>query len=163
MIEKRQTIKERLRNSNGFTMIEVISVLIILGIVAAMVISRGMSTNVVKLQSEVDVMKGHLRFAQYRAMNDIAANVDTKWGINVAGDTYTLVKVDTSGPTSPLNLPGESSGTPASHTFANGVTASVTGDNPILFNEWGSPGANATTVTVGGKTINITANTGFIP
>lgn len=159
----RKLFKKQLMNNRGFTLIEVISILIIVGIVAAMVISRGMSTNVVKLQSEVDVMKGHLRFAQYRAMNDIAANVDTKWGINVAGNTYTLVKVDTSSTTSPLNLPGESSANPQSHTFANGVTASVTGDNPILFNEWGSPGANATTVTVGGKTINITANTGFIP
>jgi hypothetical protein len=96
-------------------------------------------------------------------MNDIAANVDTKWGINVAGNTYTLVKVDTNGTTSPINLPGESSVTPASHSFANGATASVTGDNPILFDEWGSPGANVTTVNVRGKTITITANTGFIP
>jgi prepilin-type N-terminal cleavage/methylation domain-containing protein len=159
MIKNKTTIKGRLRNSKGFTMIEIIAVLVVLSIVTAMVISRGIATEEVKWQAEMDTMKGHLRFAQYRAMNDLPG---IKWGINVAGASYTLVRMDTSDntTTNPLYLPGESS---ATHTFAGGVTATVTGNNPILFDEWGSQGIMAETVSLGSKNITITASTGFIP
>lgn len=157
MIRKRKTVKEYLGNGRGFTLIEAIAVLIILGIVSALAISRGMATDEVQLQSEVDTLKGHLRFAQYKALNDLPG---VKWGINVAGSSYTLVRVDSSGTTQPLSLAGESSYT---HNFAGSITAAVTGSNPILFDEWGSPGTSAITVNMGSKTINITPYTGFIP
>ena len=155
MMKRRQFVKSWRRNSSGFTMIEVIAVLVILAIVSAVVTSRGMATDDAKLQAEVDTLKGHIRFAQYRAMNDLPT---VQWGISLGGSNYTLVRVPADA-TINRNLPGESSDT---HTFASGVTASVTGDNPILFNDWGSPGT-AATVTMGGKAIAITANTGFIP
>jgi len=157
MINHRQTVKRYFGNNRGFTLIEAIAVLIILGIVSAMAISRGMATDEVQLLSEVNTLKGHLRFAQYKALNDLPG---VQWGINVAGSSYALVKVDASSSTNPLSLPGESSYT---HNFAGGITASVTGSNPILFDEWGSPGTSAITVSVGGKMINITPYTGFIP
>jgi MSHA pilin protein MshC len=157
MISKRQSIKGSLINCKGFTLIEAIAVLIILGIVSAMAISRGMATDEVQLQSEVNTFKGHLRFAQYKALNDLPG---VKWGINVAGSSYDLVKYDPGSNTTHASLPGETSVT---HTFAGGITATVTGSNPILFDEWGSPGTTAITVNVGSKTINITPYTGFIP
>jgi prepilin-type N-terminal cleavage/methylation domain-containing protein len=157
MIGKKQTVKGSLRNSRGFTLMELIAVLIIIGIVSAIAITRSTITDDVQLQSEVDTLKGHLRFAQYKALNDLPG---TRWGINVAGSSYDLVKYDPGSNTTNVWLPGDSSVT---HTFAGGVTAAVTGSNPVLFDEWGSPGASATSVTMGSKTITITPNTGFIP
>lgn len=157
MIKTLQTIKRRLRDVKGFTLIEAVAVLIIFGIISAIAISRTMSTDEVQLISEMNTLKGHLRFAQYKALNDLSG---TKWGINVAGSSYTLVKVDSSGTTNPLILPGETSYT---HNFGGGVTASVsTGTNPVLFDEWGNPG-EAKIVTMGTQTINIENETGFIP
>ena len=70
-------------------MIEIVAVLIILGIIAAVAISRGLSVNDVTAQSEVETLKGHLRFAQSRAMNELSP---VKRGIQVNGSSYTLVR-----------------------------------------------------------------------
>ena len=170
MIKRIQIVKERLVSNRGFTLIEVIAVLIILAIIGAVVISRVAATNNANLQSEVNSLKGHLRYAQSLAMNNIyttnttSANyaTRTKWGINVGSSSYTLVKyVADANANSTSPLPNESS---ATHTFANGITASVsTGNNPILFDSWGSPGTSSTTVSIGSQSITITAETGFIP
>ncbi len=160
MLKRRAFAKGQWRNNRGFTMIEAIAVLVILVIVSAVVLSRGMTTDEVNLQAELGTLKGHLRFAQYRAMNDLPT---TRWGISLAGSSYTLVRVDAGGMTSPLSLPGESS---AVHSFAPISATPAT----VLFNDWGEPGttyaggpsAADITLAFGGKTITVTADTGFI-
>lgn len=149
---------KKVRNEKGFTLFEIIAVLIILAIISALVISRGFSTKEVNLQVEVDTLKGHLRYAQNLAMNEVAP---FKWGIQIGETSYTLVQEgpDAAGQlvtSSPLSLPNESS---ATHSFAPFAARPIT----VLFDSWGSPGNNPVTVTLGGMTINITPNTGFIP
>ena len=151
MMETRQRRGRRLRKNRGFTLIEVIAVLVIVAIIAAVVLVRGMSTADVNLQAEMDTLKSHLRYAQYLAMNDIPPN---RWGISVGSSSYTLVKDFGGTPSTPYLLPNESS---ATHDFSPIAASAVT----VLFDEWGSP--DNTAITFGGKTINITANTGFIP
>ncbi len=160
MSTKDKTLMGMMKRNSGFTLLEIIAVLVVLAVITAVAASRLAGTNEVSAQAEMDILKGHLRFAQYRAMNDISP---VRWGIQINGQTYTLVRNSSGDGTtldSPSDLPGSSS---ATYTFSGSITASVTGSNPILFNDWGSPGTTATTVNVGGKTITITANTGFIP
>jgi prepilin-type N-terminal cleavage/methylation domain-containing protein len=81
---------------SGFTLIEVIAILIILGILAAVVFSR--STNMeASLYSETEVIKTHLRYAQTQAMNKTDATTSTSpvlfWGIECDGTDYWLFKV----------------------------------------------------------------------
>jgi prepilin-type N-terminal cleavage/methylation domain-containing protein len=146
-----EIMRGRQQENKGFTLIEMIAVLVIVAIIMAVAISRGIATGDVKLQAEVDTLKGHLRYAQYLAMNDIAP---AKWGINVGGSSYTLIRFYANATTSPYSLPGESS---ATHSFAPITATPVT----ILFDDWGSP--DNTSITLGGQTMTITANTGFIP
>jgi len=149
MIKRRQIVKGRLGNNRGFTLIEIIAVLVIIAIISAVVISRGTATDEAKLQAEIDTLKGHLRYAQYLAMNDIPP---TQWGINVGTGSYALIRNPT---TTPLpNLPNESS---ATHSFSP-ITAT---DWTVLFDEWGSP-TITNSPNIGGKSITITPNTGFI-
>lgn len=152
-------MKDRIINNRGFTLIELIAVLVLITVVSAVAMSRVTGMNEARLVSEIDTLKGHLRYAQSLAFNDIQP---FQWGINISGTAYTLVRFDSvnSTTTNPLNLPNESSFT---HSFTGSITASVTGTNPVLFNEWGNPGSTATTISIGGETITITANTGFIP
>jgi prepilin-type N-terminal cleavage/methylation domain-containing protein len=153
----RSNIRDCCRDNKGFTLIEIIALLVLIAIMSAMAMSRVTATRDSALRVEIDTLKDHLRYAQNLAMNDTYPN---KWGINLSGTTYTLVKFDGASTLSPYSLPNESG---ATHNFASGISASVTGNNPILFDEWGSPGTTTSSVSMGGESIIITANTGFIP
>jgi prepilin-type N-terminal cleavage/methylation domain-containing protein len=164
----------------GFTMIEMIFVLIVLVIVAAVFMSRYLSMGTNELLIETDGLKTSLRYVQIKAMNDTH---DTAllggWGIFLNSTSYTLVKNNI---TATSNLPGEKPPTVSgvyspTHTLATGVTVTVTagGVTTVAFNEWGAPidaagipvTANITlTLTKSGEApanITVTKNTGFIP
>lgn len=164
--------KNNKKLQSGFTLIEVIAVLVIIAVLAAVAVSRVISTKEVSAITEAEILKMHLRYAQMRALS-----YDTAWGIDISSNnSYTLKQYkneDDDGAvtvTSPYNLPNENS---ATHTFPQGITA--TGSN-VIFDEWGCPvdesGSPITdekalkiTVSNGGGTIdiNIKKNTGFIP
>lgn len=139
--------------SPGFTLLEVICVMLLIGIVSMMVLSRTMD-NSAQLMGEVEVVKGHLRYAQTRAMNS-----NQSWGIHFSGSSYTL---EENGVTSVTALPGESG---AVGTLAGGSISSTA--NPIVFNQWGNPGDTSITVTISDGTdtqfFTIAPFTGFIP
>jgi prepilin-type N-terminal cleavage/methylation domain-containing protein len=150
-------------DNKGFTLIEIIAVLIILGIMAAVAVSR-MGSNDSDLIPQADIIKSHLRFAQLKALSD---DTSASWGIAFPGilgsNSYTL-KNGTSN--AAINLPGEDG---ISHTFPTGSGITVL-SSPLTvnFDSWGSPvGGGAATVSLyqGGvlkTTINIDANTGYI-
>jgi len=143
-------------SEKGFTLIDAVAVLILLGILAAVAIPLGISAEEAKVQAEFSTLKGHLRYAQYLAMNDISP---IQWGLEIGGSSYELVKYDNGAKTAHTRLLlGESS---ATHSFENGVTA--TGAASVLFDDWGSPGTADLSVALNGMTITIAANTGFIP
>ena len=142
-----------LDNSNGFTLLEVICVLLLIGIVTTVVLSRTMDHSV-ELIAEMEVVKGHLRYAQARAMNS-----SQSWGINFSSSSYTL---EENGATSVTALPGLNG---AICTLAEGTLSSSV--NPIIFNQWGNPGATPITVTISdsneSQSFTISPLTGFIP
>ena len=157
MIKKRQTVKGTMLNIRGFTLIEIVAVLVIILILSAIAVSRSLSTNN-ELISQTDIVKSHLRFAQLKALQD-DLNV---WGITFTGGSYSLscaAGTNSSCPAS-IQLPSESSGT---HTFPTGVTS---GTPTITYDSWGSPvgGAVNITLTQGSQTItlNVAAGTGNI-
>lgn len=152
-------MKQTLRKTTGktgFTMIEAIAVLLILGILAAVVVSRMADTTAYDLFSQREVIKAHLRLAQSRAMGS-----SSPWGINFAtSKTYYLFQGD--GSTTPVQLPGEDNATVNLTTKKSGL---IIGSAPqrITFDAYGSPGATTITVTTNGGNITVTKNTGFIP
>lgn len=142
-------------NHKGFTLVEIIAVLLLLGILSAVAVSH-MTQSSADLVGETEVLKGHFRFAQMKAMN---ANVT--WGFRFTATTCTLQTNGVDSAT--VFFPGE---TTATHTLPSGMSMTYTA-SPVAINEWGSPGATTITVTVskGGdsRVITITRNTGFIP
>ena len=143
------------KKNHGFTMIEVIAVLVIIGIISAFLLFRASSTESYRLISEVGTLKGHLRYAQLRAMSDTVS-----WGTAYTSSSYTLQK---NGAMAPSNLPNEDS---ATHAFQSGVSI-TSGASTISFDEWGSPGGSDISITLSAgtdsRTITVTKNTGFIP
>ncbi len=159
-MEYRKNIKNRPR---GFTVIEIVVILMIIGIVAAVAMSRMTSMAAFSQMSEADILKGHLRYAQYRAMSHI-----DPWGISFTANSYSLYynKMPTNS-----TLPNEQSST---HALASGVRITTGAGTVVNFNEWGNPvdatGALLTedkliVLSDGAsvQTIRVTQNTGFIP
>jgi len=154
--------------NSGFTLLEVILVLIIAAIISAIVIGRVSSTNT-DLISRTELIKSHLRYAQSRAMN-----TNVVWGIRSQASTYWLFR--DGNVNNKVILPGEDTDT--IDLSAKGISL----EQFILsFDSWGIPYKDASaspsnqlkagdieaqiTVSSGGedKFITVTPNTGFIP
>ena len=154
--------KNNKKLQRGFTLIEVIAVLVIIGVVAAVVVSRMMSPSSFGVVSEADILKGHLRYAQYRAMS----HTET-WGMIFSANGYSLL-YNKAATTS--KLPNEDSST---HILTSGIKITTGAGTAVHFNEWGNPVTNTGTLltdttislTDGSttQTVTITQNTGFIP
>lgn len=145
-----------LANSNGFSLMEIICGLVIVGILSAVAVSRMASTDVYDVVMEIETLKTHLRYCQIRAMSH-----NETWGIKItSGTAYTLQK---NGSTASVNLPNENS---ATHTFESGVRATP-GTTTITFDDIGSPGNNDIVIRLRkqgkeARTLTITQKTGFI-
>jgi prepilin-type N-terminal cleavage/methylation domain-containing protein len=138
-------------SSSGFTQLEVIAVMFIIGILSAVVISKAVSSTSAEALAELHQVKAHLRYAQSRAMAD---NAD--WGISFTSTgTYCLFQTDAA---NRRVLPGEDANT---LTLAHlGITSAP---QTVTFDGHGSPGAADVTIGTSGDAITVTANTGYIP
>ena len=160
-------------NNRGFTMVEVVLVLIVLAILTAIAASRYMTKGTSDLIIEADGLKASLRFAQIQALNDDTAT----WGIYFSGDgtSYVLYKngspaVDgSSNPVMiPVKIPDVLKDPPPNntHKLQGNVKVTLGAGTTVTFKKWGKPDAAANiTLTRQGEnpiTIAITAETGFV-
>ena len=141
-------------NHRGFTMIEMVVVLIVLAIVSAVIVYRPTTTSN-DLIAQTEILKSHLRYAQIRAMNDTVS-----WGIHISDAGHYVLYKNNAQATS--QLPGETAQT---HTLPTDVII-TSGVATYNFNDWGSPGTSTLTITLSQGTttsnITITKNTGYI-
>ena len=153
-IQSKICTQDNVNPSRGFTMLEIIAVLVILGVLSAVAVSRFTDIGARDV-AEANTLKVHLRYAQLRAMGDIVP-----WGIEIEADQYTLVRQDGS----VSNLPGESSSTKDDievHIEPVTVWFSAARGQPMNGPDQ-DPRNDALGISVGNQTITITAETGFI-
>jgi prepilin-type N-terminal cleavage/methylation domain-containing protein len=129
-------LRLRGKDSRGFTMIEIIAVLLILGFLAFTAVSMLYQPDTVEVPARLETLKSNLRFAQAAALN--SSNV---WGIEWDDNrTYALFKMNDDGTSTRVRLPGESATTV---TLPSGVSASMTvggaGISVVSFTTWGVP------------------------
>jgi prepilin-type N-terminal cleavage/methylation domain-containing protein len=160
----------RAESDRGFTLIEVIAVLIMVGILTAVVISRLTGTATYSAPSAAEELKTHLRYAQTRAMSSSSV-----WGVFFTdGGHYTIFYGGNTGNTT--TPPGSDGATV--DLSSRGLSVSENGGVPgvIAFDSWGKPYTDATgstaqsttrTLSVTGGSaiapIQITKGTGYIP
>lgn len=145
---KRQAPRRWAACRRGFTLIEIVVVLVLLGVLAAVAISK-YSTNNISAVTEADVFKASLRYAQQRAMGDIST-----WGISIAADglSYSLFTNNPDLKVNPI-LPGVGANT---RTLSDGVTMSSSnavgngGKNEIIFDYRGRLAASGGSNTSAG-------------
>jgi prepilin-type N-terminal cleavage/methylation domain-containing protein len=93
------------RRHSGFTILEIIVVLLLLSILAATVLGRSALPEKLDLSSATEKLSLQLRYAQAQAMK----RSDTVWGIKCNDNMYWLFRgtdPDTLDPTKRLRLPG---------------------------------------------------------
>lgn len=165
------------RDHRGFTLIEIIAALIIIGIVAAVIINSTIGVTDTGRVSQENVIKNHIRYAQSMAMKRGTIIIPV-WGIKCDGTDYWLFR--TNAPDTAANqivLPDEES---AKVTLAN-KNVSMTAFT-VFFDANGRPYTAYTdaatntpvsaplSITVdsipagsGTPSFNVTPETGFIP
>ncbi|MDH5298361.1 MAG: type II secretion system GspH family protein [Desulfobulbaceae bacterium] len=142
-------LRNIVRTAHGFTLLEIIAVLLILAILAAVGTNFITPPQEYSLAGETETLKAHLRYAQIRAMGDTVP-----WSLALTADGYTLRR-----DTTPATLPGEEN---ATHNFPPGVTL-TSGNVTVTFDNWGKPGAASTLTLNGSHSITVTEETGYIP
>jgi MSHA pilin protein MshC len=144
---------------SGFTLIEVISVLVIMGVISAVVISKTSSTSEYSLASEVDIFKMNFRYAQAKALNS-TGNI---WGLSIAADGKSYTLTENGIASVKAKLPADDSNT---HAISKGISITTGAGAIFRFDDYGSPGAAAATIVLtdgaNPKTLTVTANTGYL-
>jgi prepilin-type N-terminal cleavage/methylation domain-containing protein len=86
------------RRPAGFTIVEIIVVLLLMSILAATLLGRSITTGTIDLNSATDKIRNQLRYAQSQAMK----RTDAVWGIQSDGSSqYWLFRATPSTPTKP--------------------------------------------------------------
>jgi len=75
------------RRPSGFTIVEIIVVLLLMSILAVTVLGRSVTTSNLDLSSATDKIRIQLRFAQAEAMK-LSYETNLVWGIKSAGGQY---------------------------------------------------------------------------
>ena len=88
---------------HGFTLIEMVVVLVLISIIAATVFTRSITTDQINFVGEADKIRNHIRYAQSMAMKK-----NVMWGIKCSSNMYWLFKYENSGDQdTALELPGQ--------------------------------------------------------
>lgn len=147
-------------SARGFTLIELITVLVIAAILAAFVGTRAFQTSEFYERGFYEEALAAARYA-----HKLAVNSGCEVQFSVASSSYTLTQRATNCTTGGFTLPVVSPGTKTdfSGTVPSGVSPFTMTSNPVVFKASGatSDGTNRT-VTVGARSFVIHGGSGFV-
>jgi type II secretory pathway pseudopilin PulG len=155
-----------LKNQGGFSMIELIMILVIVGILAAVTVVLSMGDSTVRAIAEASALKNNLRYTQSKAMSDLPGTI---WSLNITASGYSIQR-NGAAPVPAVNLPGSDPATHATYNLPSGVSVSG-GTGQVRFDFRGRPVDNLGSplnadfmITVyGAPALTVTRTTGFIP
>jgi MSHA pilin protein MshC len=140
--DKARMLDRQLRHQSGFTMVELVTVMVIVGILAATVLPRFFTVSEFEDRGSADQVKSMLRFAQKTAIAQ-----------------HRIVSVAISGGAASPNCTTTLAG--ASPELTCQVKSSVVA-NTVTFNALGQRTSATGSITVGGTAITIEAETGYV-
>jgi MSHA pilin protein MshC len=151
--------------SAGFTLLEFLSIIVLMGIISAVAVSR-LDLNPFRTAGFEQELRSAIRFAQKFA---IASGCEVEVTVNAAGDAYALNLrngVNTAAPGSCLTAAGAFTlplANPTGGNFAGNAPAGtdITSGLVFVYDRQGRPSASGT-IVVGGQNIVIEAGSGYV-
>lgn len=137
-------------SSRGFTLIEIIAVLMITAILLSIASDKLFNFSTGELGAATAQLRNKIRYARTRAMNG-----DDIYGLRLISSTQYQVFRTRAGTTTNITLPGELT----TMTLPQGVTVSGTGTTIIAFDQWGRPCSDLAGTTR--RTANLTLTLSF--
>jgi MSHA pilin protein MshC len=150
--------------SRGFTLTEVIAILVLLGITSVVAISR-FNPAPFQTASFDQELRSAVRFAQKFA---IVSGCDVQVDIDAAGDRYALrLRNDVASASDCLSA-GDAFGTPLNHPTGGAAAGTAPGNVDItagltfFYDRRGRPSPGGGTIDVDGRTITVEPGTGYV-
>jgi MSHA pilin protein MshC len=140
--EKARMLDKQLRHQFGFTLVELVTVMVIVGILAATVLPRFFTVSEFEDRGSADQVKSMLRFAQKTAIAQ-----------------HNLISVDITGSAASPNCTTTLTGASLTCQVKSTVSA---GAGIHTFNALGQHTSGTAVVTIGGVNITIEAETGYV-
>jgi MSHA pilin protein MshC len=151
----------RWADRRGFTQVELIVVIAIAGLLAAVAIPRFVDTQTFRERGFYDEAFSAARYAQ-----KLAVATGCQVQLTISSGTYTLNRQATTCTTGGFGGAVVNPGTgtaPFSGTAPDGVSFTMTGGNPVVFDALGRTTNGATReVTVGSRKFEIVGATGYV-
>jgi prepilin-type N-terminal cleavage/methylation domain-containing protein len=147
------TVYKILKKESGLTFLEIIAVLAIMGILAAIAVSRSINYDA-EVYAGADALKSHLRYAQTLAMNRNPNAGITIWGISGTANSYWLFQgINPANPASFIRLPENDTFINADRTI-NLIAKKIklTANFTIYFDNRGIPYTAYVDATIGNNT-----------
>jgi len=94
------------RNNHGFTVIEIVVVLVLISIIAATVFGRSITTDQINFVGQAAKITSHIRYAKSMAMKR-----NETWGVFCSGSEYWMFQGDEGDLMNKQELPGQESDT----------------------------------------------------
>ncbi|MFZ5774327.1 MAG: prepilin-type N-terminal cleavage/methylation domain-containing protein [Thermodesulfobacteriota bacterium] len=160
-----------IRSRDGFTLVELIMIILIIGILSVVLVHR-LPSNLDE-EAAIRELRRAIRLAQHQAMTRQYTNAGAAWGISVAGNQYSVQRRGADCAATPANCAGIDY---LNRFLIADATMTLVG-GPVWFNGLGEPidpdgtitgtaGAplpTATTFTVAGaRTVTVSPRTGYV-
>lgn len=95
------------RNDHGFTLLEIVVVMVLISIIAAVVYSNSITTHQINFVGEVDKILSQIRYVKSMAMKRSQGGTTQRWGFYCTGSQYILFEWIDGGMVGPKKIPGE--------------------------------------------------------
>ena len=146
---------EELFKQKGFTFVELVVIILLLGIMAAFALPKFFNLNTYQNRSAYDEVAAALRYAQ-----KLAVSSGCEVQVTFAGNSYNLQQHATSCTSGSFTTFSTTSGHPVNSNTLSGVTLSAS-PSSFIFDPLGRSSSGAT-ISVGSNTITVIAETGYV-